>query len=404
MNQNLNIKKMTIRLLDQETLLYSGGFRSSDHEMVTCSPNVSVFFDDNDKIKEILKSCIWNVLKEGIVVENKEGKIVYVNSAFLNMTGFNQQELAGRKTETIFYSNNAPAAEFLQIDDLDSYRCYISKKNGSARSVLLSKTQVHLGMHDYVSVFVTIDITVREQLEKRLQKAIDRAKIYDNLKSAFLANLSHEIRTPLNAIIGFSTILKEKMNSFDVECHEHLNIIESKGYELLETVTSLVEIAKIKSHAIKVESRKIDLNKFLQKNYEKLKSKYGRERQNIKLSLILPDEELSINTDPNLLNKVIHKLVDNAYKFTHIGSIEFGYSNNDDKICFFVRDSGIGISRENIEIIFDEFRQVESHNARFSGGNGLGLNICKNLVALLGGKIWVESELGKGSIFLFTIK
>jgi PAS domain S-box-containing protein len=251
---------------------------------------------------------------------------------------------------------------------------------------------------------ITQDISERKAYERNLEKAKDKAEESDRLKSAFLANMSHEIRTPMNAILGFSELLRSEEVAKEVR-DEYTKIIHNKGNELMLIINDIIDISKIEAGDIKILKSDMKINDFLKplhQHYNREKSLMNRDH--IQLRLSIPEmADPVIHTDPARLKQVLYNLINNALKFTQEGFIEIGYTIRNPNVEFLVRDTGIGVRREKQKIIFDRFRQVdESLNSQF-GGTGLGLAISKNLVNLLGGEMWIESEENQGSTFYFTL-
>ena len=241
---------------------------------------------------------------------------------------------------------------------------------------------------------------MRESLD--LLAAKQKVEESDRLKSAFLANMSHEVRTPLNSIIGFSELLVDPDFEEDQK-NEFIQHIISNGNSLLTIISDIMDISKMESGEIKIRKSQINTQKFISDIKEKFASQ--AEDRKLELKLILPDNDVEkvIFADVERLRQIFNNLISNAIKFTTNGRIELGYLLTCTTIEFFVRDTGIGIPAEYHDIIFKRFRQVETSTTRKFGGNGLGLAISKNLVELMGGKIWLESEFGKGSVFYFTL-
>ncbi len=245
----------------------------------------------------------------------------------------------------------------------------------------------------------------RRLVEEQLLTSKEKAEESDRLKSAFLANMSHEIRTPMNAILGFSQLLSipdltpEKKN-------EYIGIIHAKGNTLVKLINDIIDASKVEAGQLTLSYSLFkvnDLLKQLKNFYEKEKLFQQRENLDIKLTLPKRSNNVKIHSDIGRIEQVLTNLIDNALKFTEKGFVEFGYILDDTAIKFFVFDSGIGIDSSKQELIFDHFRQVERDDARAKGGTGLGLSISKGIIELLGGNIWVESSLGKGAKFFFTL-
>lgn len=249
---------------------------------------------------------------------------------------------------------------------------------------------------------VTRDISERKSILDELIFAKEKAEESDRLKSAFLANMSHEIRTPMNGILGFTDLLKEPKLS-DTEKNQYVRIIESSGNRLLNTVNDLIDFSKIEAGQIKVSISNVDINELM----EQLCTFFNVEAQKKGLELFIDTtssiKNIHLLSDKEKIYSILTNLIKNAIKFTQHGRIEFGYQQKGVDLQFFVKDTGNGISKERLEVIFDRFVRGGANEEAFSEGAGLGLSISKTYVEMLGGKIWVESEEGVGSQFYFTI-
>jgi signal transduction histidine kinase/ligand-binding sensor domain-containing protein/CheY-like chemotaxis protein len=238
-----------------------------------------------------------------------------------------------------------------------------------------------------------------------LEIAKDKAEESDKLKSAFLANMSHEIRTPMNAIIGFSNLLDD--NNIQGEQKKELtSLIVKNSNTLLNLIDDIIDIAKIETGQIKINTRKYAINKILNELYIEFSNlTYENKDLIIRVDEDLFINALEINVDPYRLQQVLQNLLNNAIKFTEKGSIEFGYKINTSKneIYYFVKDSGIGLDKNQQENIFSRFTKVEHNKQKMYRGAGLGLTISKNIIELMGGKIGVKSKIGEGSLFYFTL-
>ncbi len=229
---------------------------------------------------------------------------------------------------------------------------------------------------------------------KKLQEA-------DRLKSAFLANMSHEIRTPLNSIIGFSELL-EDCDFDETQKNFFIQQIITNGNNLLTIISDIMDISMLESGELKICKKLINVQNFIL-NVE-LQFAYLSKAKGLEFKVTYQDnDEIVINADEDRLRQILYNLINNATKFTISGGLEIGYKQESNFVKFYIMDSGIGIPAEYHDKIFDRFRQVEDANTRKYGGNGLGLAITRNLVELMGGRIWVESALGKGSTFYFTL-
>lgn len=246
---------------------------------------------------------------------------------------------------------------------------------------------------------LSAEIDRHKQTQLELIKEKEYAENCNRLKSAFLANMSHEVRTPMNSIMGFVDLIFEDYISPETK-REYMNIVQGSCSQLLHIIDNIIEISKIDSGNVELRKVKFEVNDVVNYVYKSFLAKVG---QNISLSCHPTQESILIYNDPLKLEQVLKNLLDNAFKFTTKGNVEFGVQLEGDQVSFYVRDTGIGIDPENFNLIFERFSQLENAFSRKYGGNGLGLAISKAYIENMGGKIWVESELGKGSTFKFTI-
>ncbi|NJO69292.1 MAG: hypothetical protein HC830_08465 [Bacteroidetes bacterium] len=245
-----------------------------------------------------------------------------------------------------------------------------------------------------------------KKINEDLHFAKEKAEESDRLKTTFLQNLSHEIRTPMNAIMGFSSLLvdnydnREKLEMFS-------DIINQRCNDLLDIINDILDISRIESGEVTVHKETSDLKtlfselSFFFKEYQKRLGK-----QHIPFNVQCEGDPYTtiIQTDPVKLKQILINLVGNAFKFTENGSIECGCRFEDEHVMFYVSDTGVGIPADKFDKIFERFTQVQSDSEKIVSGTGLGLSIAKGLVGLLGGTIWLESEINKGTTFYFTIR
>ncbi len=248
------------------------------------------------------------------------------------------------------------------------------------------------------------DVTKRIEEENDLKHAKEKAEEADSLKTAFLANMSHEIRTPMNAIIGFSDLLTDP-DITDEEKEEYVNVIKNNGNILLNIIDDIIDIAKIEAGQIKIYRTQCAINEILYELYTNFnKQKKIINKTNVEIIINTGKfQNITILSDPFRLRQILTNLLNNALKFTEKGYIQFGFTIEDPLIKFFVKDTGIGIDEDKVNDIFSRFRQADLSDTRKYGGTGLGLTISKNLVELLGGKMWVESKVNEGSSFYFEL-
>lgn len=256
---------------------------------------------------------------------------------------------------------------------------------------------------DITSFLIIIgDITQRKKAENQLIHEKERAEESDRLKTAFIANISHEIRTPINHIMGFLELLS--MDDLDKETrNEYRSIIYRSSQALLSSIENIIDIARIKSGQIKLVNSELVVNDLMNSIEESTREIIIKNsKQSLSIRKLLPSysDDYSINIDGKRLKQALLNLVENAIKFTNEGYVEFGYKpTRDGSLYFYVKDTGIGIDKKNYHKIFENFRQVDYHTTRVVEGSGLGLSISQGLSDLLGAKLELRSEVGKGSIF-----
>ncbi|HPB05132.1 MAG TPA: PAS domain S-box protein [Prolixibacteraceae bacterium] len=250
------------------------------------------------------------------------------------------------------------------------------------------------------------DITDKKQFEQELIVAKEKAEESDRLKTAFLHNMSHEIRTPLNAISGFTGLLNDP-DITEEEMNSYIQIIQNSSSQLISIVSDILTISSLETKQEPISISNVCINEL----FAELQAIFIQQAKNKNISLIveqqLDNEQSTIYTDRTKLTQILSNLLSNALKFTTGGLIEFGYNLKTSvepfEIEFYVKDSGIGINPEFHTKIFERFRQANKSINKIYGGTGLGLAISKAFVELLGGKIWVKSELEKGATFYFTL-
>jgi PAS domain S-box-containing protein len=249
------------------------------------------------------------------------------------------------------------------------------------------------------------DITHRRKMMEELEVAKLKAEESDRLKSLFLANMSHEIRTPLNAILGFSNILstgnleQDKLDYF-------AKIIDNSGKRLMTVIDDIIDVSMIQSNQLKLDYSTFNINELIEELFVlyKTQNQDQLEKLDFKVRICEDPGHCILYSDKNRLFQVLRNLLDNAFKFTEEGFIEFGLSASDkDELVLFVKDTGIGIEEEKTKIVFNTFRQAHEGLSRKYEGTGLGLSIVSGIVKQLGGNVWVESAPGQGAAFYVSV-
>lgn len=242
----------------------------------------------------------------------------------------------------------------------------------------------------------------RLRAEEEVRSALEKAEGSDRLKSSFLANMSHEIRTPLNSILGFSELMNDPEINSETQ-KEFSQIIKSSGKQLLTILNDILDFSMIEAGQIRIVKSTFNIEKIIREIYSEFLSSVEEKGLEFRVDPRIFRTETPIKSDFSRLKQVLSNLVNNALKFTRSGSIELGFSFGKDGFIFYVKDTGIGIPPDFRNYVFERFQQAERSKSRNYGGNGLGLAISKNLVEMMGGKIWFNSEEGKGSTFYILL-
>jgi hypothetical protein len=363
--------------------------------------------EKEEESKKRFKSLLENA-PDGVAINDIDGRLIYASPNAFRHFGYSENEIIGHF-----------GYEFTHPDDLDIvYKAFdkivsnpeqkatakyrFRKRDGEYRWI--ETTFTNLLNNEIIKGFVLNfnDITEKKQTLEELVIAKEKAEESDRLKSAFLANMSHEIRTPMNGILGFAELLKEPQLTGDQQI-EYINIIKQSGDRMLNIINDIIDISKIESGQMTFVTKDSNISEQLKYIYTFFKSEAEHKGITFIIKNSLTETQAIVKTDREKLFAILTNLVKNAIKYTDQGSIELGCKPNGAFIEFSVKDSGIGIPKNRQMAIFERFIQADIEDSRAFQGAGLGLAITKSYVEMLGGKIWVESEEGKGSTFYFTI-
>ncbi len=349
-----------------------------------------------------------------VTVYDSEGKVTYVNPAFEEVFGWSSKELIGQRLDFVPPHEVEKTTQAVQRT--------LAGERVAIESQRLTKDKRLLDIFLSAAIFTdregnpagmivaSRDITARKRAES-LKQAKIAAEAANEAKSEFLASMSHEIRTPMNAILGMADLLWE--SPLDSEQKKYVSIFRNAGESLLDIINDILDISKIESGQIELESIPFDIQGLIERGCEMMALK-AHEKGLELLCRLRPDTPTNLVGDPVRLRQVLINLMGNAIKFTAKGEVvlevdcqedvHIGGKNKTVELLFSVRDTGIGIPAEKQAQVFESFTQADSSTTRQYGGTGLGLTICKRLVEMMGGRIWVESEEGKGCTFSFTAK
>ena len=346
---------------------------------------------------------------DGISFYDRDWNLKFSNNAFYSMIGIDQGAYFSMDTSVLIHPDDRDY-EKNRIEALSSKGFYESElrlmhKDGhfvnlSTRSVIVRNEKGEI----IGALTISRDITTLKKVHEELIKANMEAEASNRLKSSFLANISHEIRTPLNSVVGFSNLLlsNDLTNEMKEEYIEHINHNSEK---LLQIIGDIIDLSRLESSQIEITYEEASVNGIVNEIVEEARKGIRRNEKSIVLNVknLLEEHGDLIFTDKVWLKRVLNHLMDNAVKFTLEGSIMLTYSKENESLVFRIRDTGIGINKENLVHIFEEFRQeIDGHHRPFEG-LGVGLTLAKEVIERMGGKIFVQSEKGVGSEFSFSI-
>lgn len=345
-----------------------------------------------------------------IYVFFKDEKIrpIILSQNYEQMLGLPMRELLGKSMFELYPSETAKNMVEDDLRILSENKIFEVEERFNGQHFKTIKFPIHVKGKPRFLAGYTLDISEHKQAEivlkeknDELIKAIEKAKESDRLKTAFLANMSHEIRTPMNGILGFTELLKTP-NLSGIKQQEFIYLIRKSGERMLNIINNIIDISKIESGLMEVSASETDINEQITFIHSFFSAESDQKGLKIYTSTPLSTAQANILTDKEKVYAILINLVKNAIKFTSQGSIKFGYELKKNHLEFFVQDTGVGIPPEQQKFIFERFRQGNESLARKHEGAGLGLSITKAYVEMLGGKIWVESEIGIGSTFYFT--
>lgn len=356
---------------------------------------------------------LTELLPQPVFETDINGNITYLNRIGLHLFNFTIDNIKSGLNITQFVDSDIDMLKTAKSQNELPFQFHFFDVKGKSNDGTIFPCIIYFGpilkkdQFQGIRGFI-INMSERIKFEEELRQAKIKAEEADRLKSAFLANMSHEIRTPLNSIMGFADLLDDESLSIE-ERKEFIDSINLSGKALTNLINDIIDIAKIEASQLKITPSIFELHDLL-KEIKKTFDEDIKRKKNKDISLDIQyntSEQLFLKTDSSRLHQILNNLLTNAIKFTDTGSVTVSYCirkiGEVRHIQFMVKDTGIGISHEHQEKIFDRFTKIENPKQKQYRGNGLGLAITKNLVELLGGNIWVESEEKKGSTFTFHI-
>ena len=346
---------------------------------------------------------------DALMATDPSGIITDVNKQMEALTGCTRDELIGAPFKDYFTDpERAEAGIKLVLSEkkVTDYELTACARDGKQTVVSYNATTFYDRNRTLQGVFAAArDVTERKRVEAELRAAKAVAESASQTKSDFLASMSHEIRTPMNAIIGIADLLAK--TPLSPEQNKYVQIFRRAGDNLLHIINDILDLSKVEASQLEMERTGFSLNDLLEKVTEMVAVR-AHEKGLALVCEIAPKVPTALVGDPTLLSQVLLNLLGNAIKFTESGEVALRVTPDADStvpgaLRFTVSDTGIGIPGEKLGAVFERFTQANSSTTRRYGGSGLGLTISKRLVELMGGRIWVESEVGKGSVFSFAV-
>jgi PAS domain S-box-containing protein len=346
---------------------------------------------------------------DGISFYDRDWNLKYANAAFYAMIGFEKEQYDKLDARELVHSEDTEyernRSEALQTKGVFETELRLKHKDGHYVNLSTRSVTVRNENNEVIGALtISRDITSMKKVLEDLVKAKVEAEASNRLKSSFLANISHEIRTPLNSVVGFANLLlaNDITNEVKEEYIEHINHNSEK---LLQIIGDIIDLSRLESSQIEITYEEASVNSIVNEIVEDARKIVKRNEKSIIINVMNLLEENSdlIFTDRIWLKRVLNHLMDNAVKFTLEGSVRLSYTRENENLVFRIKDTGIGINKENLDHIFEEFRQeIDGHHRPFEG-LGVGLTLAKEVIERMGGKIFVQSEKGVGSEFSFSI-
>jgi len=386
---------------------------AGDNQGVTGLLGISTDITESKKNERALRH--WEELmryiiehdRSAVAVHDKAYRYIYVSKRYLEDYQVKEEDLIGKHHYDVFPDlpekwrkahRKALAGEVTRAEDDPYY-----KDDGTVEWTRWECRPWYEANGETGGFIVYTEVTTeRKNMELELVAAKEKAQESDRLKTAFLANMSHEIRTPMNGILGFAQILKDPRISKAQQKH-FIDVIEKSGQRLLNLLNDIIDVSRIESGHRELDLSEISVHETLQYMFGFFKPGYEEQRPGVNLVMDLPEEDIQFVTDRDKLHSILMNLLRNAEKFTLEGRVVFGCHREEDSVVWYVKDTGIGIPASKQPMIFDRFFQADISFSRGYEGAGLGLSISKAFVEMMGGRIWLESESGKGSVFYFSL-
>lgn len=399
---------------DRMTAFATDGFGSVTEILgsirdVTFNKQIEEELRENESRYKLLADHATDIISK----HDPDGAFVYVSPACRTVLQYEPEELIGRRVDDMVHPDDIAQIRSMTArntaDGQPTTVAYRIRRRDGNYIWLETSSKLILDAHggEIVEIVaVSRNISDRVKVQEALQKSKDTAESVNRAKSEFLANMSHEIRTPLNAVIGMTSLLFD--TDLSLEQYDYVDTIRSSGDSLLGVINDILDFSKIEAGRMELEQQPFDLRDCIESSLDLVAQAASEKR--IDLAYFIGEEVPStLVGDVTRLRQILVNLLSNAVKFTSVGEVIISITSqpldaNVHELLFAVQDSGIGIPKESMARLFEAFSQIDASTTRKYGGSGLGLAISKRLVEIMGGSMWVESRLGEGSTFQFTIQ
>lgn len=396
-------RELILRNRQIETI--NNTLQRTNKELALQKETITREYTESDRFYKML----FQSADDGISFYNRRWELEYANSAFYSIIGTDKDSYHSLNIQDIIHPDDSSYLTRREkaLEETGFFESELRLKHNNGHFLNLSTRSVAVKSESgeiLGALTISRDITKLREIHENLVKANKEAEASNRLKSNFLANISHEIRTPLNSVIGFSNLLLSNNLTREVK-EEYVEHINHNSEKLLQIIGDIIDLSRLESSQIEITYEEASVNEIVREVVDEARKIIRRNEKSIILNVRDQFEENSdlIFTDKIWLKRVLNHLMDNAIKFTLDGSVEFSYHRENDNLFFSIKDTGIGINKENLGRIFEEFRQeIDGHQRPFEG-LGIGLTLAKEVIERMGGIMYVQSEKGIGSEFSFSI-
>ncbi len=397
-NRELAARNKQVEDINQE-------LQKANHELLSQKDAIKREYSNS----EMFYRMLIRSADDGISFYDRNWKLKFTNPAFYSMIGYTQQEYESLMISGLIHPDDRDYEKrrIAALGSSDFFESELRLRHKDGHYVNLSTRSVVIKNDEDETIgalTISRDITSLKKVHEELIRANAEAEASNRLKSSFLANISHEVRTPLNSVVGFANLLLSSDLTDEVK-EEYIEHINHNSEKLLQIIGDIIDLSRLESAQIEITYEEASINSIVNEVVDEARKIIRRNEKSIIIIVknLLEIENDLVFTDRVWLKRVLNHLLDNAVKFTLEGSIQITCNKESENLVFRIRDTGIGINKENLDHIFEEFRQeINGHHRPFEG-LGVGLTLAKEVIERMGGRIFVQSEKGVGSEFSFSL-